>query len=110
HGRRVVALFGRQVGVQQQAGHADHGVHRGPDLVAHRARNADLAWVAAIASSRACSMTRLAAPSATAISAISAGPRRSARSRASRTPKSSSGSPVATRRAPAVIIAIGPVT
>ena len=31
-----LALLRRQLGAEQQAGHADHGVHRRPDLVAHR--------------------------------------------------------------------------
>jgi hypothetical protein len=29
-------LLGRQLVVEEEAGHADHGVHRRPDLVAHR--------------------------------------------------------------------------
>jgi hypothetical protein len=33
--RGEVALLGGQGGVEEQAGHADHRVHRGPDLVAH---------------------------------------------------------------------------
>ena len=32
---RVLALLGREVGVLQEAGHADHAVHGGADLVAH---------------------------------------------------------------------------
>ena len=32
----VVALLARELGVQQERGHADHAVHRRPDLVAHR--------------------------------------------------------------------------
>ena len=31
-----LALLGRQLRAEQEAGHADHGVHRRPDLVAHR--------------------------------------------------------------------------
>ena len=31
-----LALLRRQLGAEQQSGHADHGVHRRPDLVAHR--------------------------------------------------------------------------
>ena len=31
-----LALLRRQLGPEQQAGHPDHGVHRRPDLVAHR--------------------------------------------------------------------------
>ena len=31
-----LALLGRQLGTEQEAGHADHRVHRRPDLVAHR--------------------------------------------------------------------------
>ena len=31
----VVPLLARQLGVEQQRGHADHAVHRRPDLVAH---------------------------------------------------------------------------
>ena len=31
-----LALLGRQLVVEEEAGHADHGVHRRPDLVAHR--------------------------------------------------------------------------
>ncbi len=31
-----LALLAREVGAEQQVGHADHGVHRRPDLVAHR--------------------------------------------------------------------------
>ena len=33
---------GRQLGVEQQAGHADDGVHRRPDLVAHRGQEGAL--------------------------------------------------------------------
>ena len=32
---QVLALFGREVGVQHEIGHADDAVHRRPDLVAH---------------------------------------------------------------------------
>ena len=35
HGLAVVALVGVEVGLEQQPGHPDDGVHRGPDLVAH---------------------------------------------------------------------------
>ena len=31
-----LALLGRQLGAEQEAGHPDHRVHRRPDLVAHR--------------------------------------------------------------------------
>ncbi len=32
---RIVALLGREIGAEQQAGHADDGVHRRADFVAH---------------------------------------------------------------------------
>jgi hypothetical protein len=35
HGLRIVALLVVDAGVEQQAGHADHGVERSTDLVAH---------------------------------------------------------------------------
>ncbi len=47
---RCSALSG---GVEQEPAHADHGVHRRADLVAHLARNALLAALAASASRRA---------------------------------------------------------
>ena len=36
HHLRELTLLGRQLGVEQEAGHPDHRVHRRPDLVAHR--------------------------------------------------------------------------
>ena len=41
---------GREVGVQQQAGHADDAVHRGADLMAHVGEKSLLARLAASAS------------------------------------------------------------
>ncbi len=38
----IVPLLGRDVGAQQQACHADHPVHRRPDLVAHRGKELGL--------------------------------------------------------------------
>ncbi len=35
HGLRVVALLGRQIGIEQQSGHAENAVHRRADLMAH---------------------------------------------------------------------------
>ncbi len=35
HGLGVIALFVVDAGVEQQAGHADHGIQRRPDFVAH---------------------------------------------------------------------------
>ena len=48
-----LALLRRQLRAEQQAGHPDHGVHRRPDLVAHRREEGALRRVAASASSRA---------------------------------------------------------
>ncbi len=31
----ILPLFGRKLGVEQKAGHADHAIHGGPDLMAH---------------------------------------------------------------------------
>ena len=35
HGFKIVALFGSQLGVERQVGHADDAVERGADFVAH---------------------------------------------------------------------------
>ena len=37
-----LALLGRELGVEQQVAHADHGVHRRPDLVAHGGQESGL--------------------------------------------------------------------
>ena len=43
HRLGVLALLGRQRGVEEQAGHPDHAVHRRPDLVAHGGQELALA-------------------------------------------------------------------
>src|SRR5437588_96341 len=38
HGFDTVALLWRKPGIEQQVGHANHAVHRRPDLVTHRSQ------------------------------------------------------------------------
>ena len=47
-----LALARREVGVEQQAAHADHGVHRRADLVAHRRQERALGRVGLLGDAR----------------------------------------------------------
>ena len=43
--RDVVVLLGVELGVEQQSAHADYGIHRRADLVAHRRQERALGLV-----------------------------------------------------------------
>ena len=51
--RRLLALLGVEVAAQQQAAHADDGVHRGADLVAHGRQERALGGVGGVGRARA---------------------------------------------------------
>ena len=60
----IGALLGAQIGFEQQPGHAEHAVHRGADLMAHRGQKAGLGAAGGFGLVARDSSSRLPAPCA----------------------------------------------